>query len=139
MNDNGECKYVCIVQVMQCISEAFVQNLSILFVSVHLYSLYDLIILARFLLEPVTLNPLFILHGCFVLVQGLFGVPELSCTEGFELIQEKALQETEHLVEKACSTPSGHATVETFDKLSDSLCRVADLVTLAQMFIHRFM
>ncbi|KAK3561172.1 hypothetical protein QTP86_028370 [Hemibagrus guttatus] len=58
---------------------------------------------------------------------GLFGVPELSCTEGFEVIQEKALQETERLVEKACSTPPGRVTVETFDKLSDSLCRVADL------------
>ncbi|XP_060800170.1 mitochondrial intermediate peptidase [Neoarius graeffei] len=58
---------------------------------------------------------------------GLFGVPELSCTEGFELIQEKALQETQRLVEKACSTPPSRATVETFDKLSDSLCRVADL------------
>lgn len=59
----------------------------------------------------------------------MFGVPELSSTEGFEVIQEKALQETERLVEKACSTPAGRVTVETFDKLSDSLCRVADLVT----------
>lgn len=43
------------------------------------------------------------------------------------MIQEKALQETELLVEKACCTPPGRVTVETFDKLSDSLCRVADL------------
>ncbi|XP_076832254.1 mitochondrial intermediate peptidase [Brachyhypopomus gauderio] len=58
---------------------------------------------------------------------GLFGVPELSSTEGFEVIQKRALLETEELVEKACITPPSASTVETFDKLSDSLCRVADL------------
>ncbi|KAI4905243.1 hypothetical protein NFI96_016116 [Prochilodus magdalenae] len=58
---------------------------------------------------------------------GLFGVPELSSTEGFEVIQERALVETDRLVEKACSNSPGAVTVETFDKLSDSLCRVADL------------
>ncbi|XP_066522182.1 mitochondrial intermediate peptidase [Hoplias malabaricus] len=58
---------------------------------------------------------------------GLFGVPELSCTEGFEVIQERALLETEQLVERACINPPSALTVETFDKLSDSLCRIADL------------
>uniref|UniRef100_A0AAR2LG83 Mitochondrial intermediate peptidase n=1 Tax=Pygocentrus nattereri TaxID=42514 RepID=A0AAR2LG83_PYGNA len=58
---------------------------------------------------------------------GLFGVPELSSTEGFDVIQERALLETDQLVEKACSSSPGAVTVETFDKLSDSLCRVADL------------
>lgn len=65
----------------------------------------------------------------FLLIsQGLFGVPELSSVEGFEVFQDRALQETEQLVQKACSSPPGVETVETFDKLSDSLCRVADLV-----------
>ncbi|ROL49965.1 Mitochondrial intermediate peptidase [Anabarilius grahami] len=58
---------------------------------------------------------------------GLFGVPELSSIEGFEVVQDRALQETEQLVEKACRCPPGVQTVEIFDKLSDSLCRVADM------------
>lgn len=60
--------------------------------------------------------------------QGLFGVPELSAPEGFHLAQEKALRQTDLLVERACSTPPGPQTVRIFDELSDSLCRVADLV-----------
>ncbi|RXN14132.1 mitochondrial intermediate peptidase [Labeo rohita] len=58
---------------------------------------------------------------------GLFAVPELSSVEGFEVVQDRALQETEQLVEKACRCPPGVQTVEIFDKLSDSLCRVADM------------
>ena len=50
------------------------------------------------------------------------------------MIQERALVETDRLVEKACSNSPGAVTVETFDKLSDSLCRVADLVMLLDMF-----
>lgn len=74
----------------------------------------------------------------FVLIsQGLFGVPELSSVDGFEVVQDRALQETEQLVQKACSCPPGVDTVETFDKLSDSLCRVADLVNRFPD-IHRF-
>ncbi|NXC67283.1 MIPEP peptidase, partial [Anhinga anhinga] len=61
---------------------------------------------------------------------GLFGVPELSCPEGFQEAQDKALQESEQLVQKACSTPPGPETVMIFDQLSDSLCRVADLCLL---------
>ncbi|XP_030632958.1 mitochondrial intermediate peptidase [Chanos chanos] len=64
---------------------------------------------------------------------GLFGVPELTSTAGFEVIQERALRETEQLVEKACNSPPGVVTVETFDKLSDSLCRVADLADFVKV------
>lgn len=63
-----------------------------------------------------------------LITQGLFGVPELSSVDGFEVVQDRALQETEQLVRRACSRPPGVETVETFDKLSDNLCRVADLV-----------
>lgn len=63
-----------------------------------------------------------------VFFKGLFGVPELSCPEGFQEAQEKSLQETERLVKKACATPPGPEIVLIFDQLSDSLCRVADLV-----------
>ena len=62
-------------------------------------------------------------------LQGLFGVPELNCPEGFQEAQDKALQESEQLVQKACSTPPGPETVMIFDQLSDGLCRVADLVS----------
>lgn len=60
--------------------------------------------------------------------QGLFGVPELSSPDGFAVVQDRALRETEQLVEKACRSPPGAITVKTFDQLSDTLCRVADLV-----------
>lgn len=62
-------------------------------------------------------------------VQGLFGVPELSCPEGFEVATKKALKKTECLLEKACCGPPGVQTVEAFDQLSDGLCKVADLVS----------
>lgn len=62
-------------------------------------------------------------------VQGLFGVPELNCPEGFEVATKKALKKTEGLLEKACCGPPGVQTVEAFDQLSDGLCKVADLVS----------
>ncbi|XP_053925551.1 mitochondrial intermediate peptidase [Cuculus canorus] len=64
---------------------------------------------------------------------GLFGVPELSCPEGFQEAQDKALQESEQLVQKACSTPPGPETVVIFDQLSDALCRVADLADFVKI------
>ncbi|KAM4683468.1 mitochondrial intermediate peptidase isoform 3-T3 [Amazona ochrocephala] len=64
---------------------------------------------------------------------GLFGVPELSCPEGFQEAQDKALQESEQLVQKACSAPPGPETVMIFDQLSDSLCRVADLADFVKI------
>ena len=63
--------------------------------------------------------------------QGLFGVPELSCPAGFQAATETALKNTERLVEKACSCSPGVETVESFDQLSDGLCKVADLVSSA--------
>ncbi|XP_061073177.1 mitochondrial intermediate peptidase-like [Conger conger] len=58
---------------------------------------------------------------------GLFGVPELTSPGGFEVAQDRALAETRCLVERACCGPPGPQTVQAFDQLSDSLCRVADL------------
>ncbi|RXN18870.1 mitochondrial intermediate peptidase [Labeo rohita] len=58
---------------------------------------------------------------------GLFRVSELSGPAGFQMAQHQALREAEFLVHKACTHPPGAVTVETFDQLSDSLCRVADL------------
>lgn len=58
---------------------------------------------------------------------GLFGVSELSAPAGFQVAQHQALREAEFLVHRVCSHPPGAGTVDTFDQLSDSLCRVADL------------
>ncbi|KAM9734019.1 mitochondrial intermediate peptidase-like [Menidia menidia] len=58
---------------------------------------------------------------------GLFGVPELSCPAGFQVATKTALENTERLVGKACSCSPGVQTVESFDQLSDELCKVADL------------
>lgn len=62
-------------------------------------------------------------------LQGLFGVPELSCPAGFQVASKTALKNTERLVENACSCSPGVETVESFDQLSDGLCKVADLVS----------
>lgn len=62
-------------------------------------------------------------------LQGLFGVPELNCPAGFQLATKEALKNTERLLSKACTCPPGVETVETFDQLSDGLCKVADLVS----------
>uniref|UniRef100_H3AS93 Mitochondrial intermediate peptidase n=1 Tax=Latimeria chalumnae TaxID=7897 RepID=H3AS93_LATCH len=64
---------------------------------------------------------------------GLFGVPELTSPSGFKVAQDKALQETEQLVEKASTTPPGPQIVHIFDQLSDSLCRVADLADFVKV------
>uniref|UniRef100_A0A8C4FFE5 Mitochondrial intermediate peptidase n=1 Tax=Dicentrarchus labrax TaxID=13489 RepID=A0A8C4FFE5_DICLA len=58
---------------------------------------------------------------------GLFGVPELSCPAGFQVATKTALKDTERLLENACSGPPGVETVQSFDHLSDGLCKVADL------------
>uniref|UniRef100_A0A6J0V1G4 Mitochondrial intermediate peptidase n=1 Tax=Pogona vitticeps TaxID=103695 RepID=A0A6J0V1G4_9SAUR len=64
---------------------------------------------------------------------GLFGVPELTCPEGFQEAQEKSLQEAERLVQQACITPPGKEIVILFDQLSDALCRVADLADFVKI------
>ncbi|XP_076591629.1 mitochondrial intermediate peptidase-like [Chaetodon auriga] len=64
---------------------------------------------------------------------GLFGVPELSCPAGFQVATKAALINTERLVEKACSCPPGVETVQSFDQLSDGLCKVADLADFVKV------
>ncbi|XP_041919295.1 LOW QUALITY PROTEIN: mitochondrial intermediate peptidase-like [Alosa sapidissima] len=64
---------------------------------------------------------------------GLFGVPELSSPDGFAVVQDRALRETEQLVEQACRSPPGAITVKTFDQLSDTLCKVADLADFVKV------
>uniref|UniRef100_A0A673SXM8 Mitochondrial intermediate peptidase n=1 Tax=Suricata suricatta TaxID=37032 RepID=A0A673SXM8_SURSU len=65
--------------------------------------------------------------------RGLFGVPELSAPEGFQIAQENALRKADSLVARVCSLPPGPRTVLLFDELSDSLCRVADLADFVKI------
>ncbi|XP_034520877.1 mitochondrial intermediate peptidase isoform X5 [Ailuropoda melanoleuca] len=69
--------------------------------------------------------------------RGLFGVPELSAPEGFQIAQENALRKADLLVERVCSLPPGPQTVLIFDELSDSLCRVADLILVRHQTLVR--
>ncbi|XP_033953903.1 mitochondrial intermediate peptidase-like [Pseudochaenichthys georgianus] len=64
---------------------------------------------------------------------GLFGVSELSCPAGFQAATETALRNTRRLVDKVISGPSGVETVESFDQLSDELCKVADLADFVKV------
>lgn len=66
---------------------------------------------------------------CFFLFsQGLFGIPELRDYTGFYLLQENVHNEVETLVEEVVSPHRKRKIVEVFDQLSDSLCKVADMV-----------
>lgn len=61
--------------------------------------------------------------------QGLFGMPELTRPEGFLEAQEKSLAEVKDLLNEVIHTQPCQEVVVLFDKLSDALCRVADLVS----------
>lgn len=58
---------------------------------------------------------------------GLFGMPELTRPEGFLEAQEKSLAEVKDLLNEVIHTQPCQEVVVLFDKLSDALCRVADL------------
>ncbi|KAG8584826.1 hypothetical protein GDO81_004779 [Engystomops pustulosus] len=64
---------------------------------------------------------------------GLFGVPELSSPEGFRIVQDNALRNAESLVERVCTAPPSAETVKMFDRLSDELCKVADLADFVKV------
>lgn len=58
---------------------------------------------------------------------GLFGLPELRSFDGFYIMKENAVIETDKLIKESCSSNRSRKMVEIFDELSDTLCRVADL------------
>ncbi|XP_056139403.1 mitochondrial intermediate peptidase-like [Lampris incognitus] len=64
---------------------------------------------------------------------GLFGVPELNSPAGFEVATQRALKDTQRLVDNARSGPAGLDTVQAFDQLSDGLCKVADLADFVKV------
>lgn len=64
---------------------------------------------------------------------GLFGFDELKEPDGFYLLRENAMHETEDLLSECISPNRSRKMVEVFDHLSDSLCRVADLSEFIRM------
>ena len=61
--------------------------------------------------------------------QGLFEMDDLTSPEGFAKAQGASIKEAEELVNEAIQSPTSADIVVIFDKLSDSLCRIADLVS----------
>ena len=53
---------------------------------------------------------------------------ELRDENGFYLLQQQAFHESEDLIQEAINPKRNRKLVQIFDQLSDSLCRVADLV-----------
>ncbi|KAG8212643.1 hypothetical protein J437_LFUL018774 [Ladona fulva] len=64
---------------------------------------------------------------------GLFGIPELKDANGFSLLQEKAIDDTENLLVEACDPNRKRKLVNIFDDLSDTLCQVADLAEFVRI------
>lgn len=64
---------------------------------------------------------------------GLFALPQLSDSAGFDVMKNEALQEGEELVQKALKHASKPELVDIFDELSDVLCRAADLSEFVRM------
>ncbi|XP_076621467.1 mitochondrial intermediate peptidase [Colletes latitarsis] len=58
---------------------------------------------------------------------GLFGIPELKTPEGFSILKDQAMIQTDILIAEATSKNRKRKIVEIFDDLSDALCKVADL------------
>ncbi|XP_053404674.1 mitochondrial intermediate peptidase-like [Mercenaria mercenaria] len=59
---------------------------------------------------------------------GLFKIPELTGPEGFQILEEKCKQEVASLVNEACDPHRKRKMVTIFDEMSDSICRVADMM-----------
>jgi len=54
----------------------------------------------------------------------------LTNYSGFYILQEKVEDEIDSLIKEATSPNRKRKIVQIFDQMSDSLCRVADLVCL---------
>ncbi|KAL4220418.1 hypothetical protein ACF0H5_020821 [Mactra antiquata] len=60
--------------------------------------------------------------------KGLFKFPELTSPEGFKILEARCFQEVNDLVTEACDPNRKRKMVTIFDDMSDSICRVADMV-----------
>lgn len=58
---------------------------------------------------------------------GLFGISELKTSEGFNILKDQAINQTNALIAESTSQNRKRKMVEIFDDMSDTLCKVADL------------
>lgn len=66
---------------------------------------------------------------------GLFGIPQLTCPEGFGELRDECVSRSQDLVYEACSAPPQRKRIvaRIFDELSDELCRVADMAEFVRL------
>ena len=64
---------------------------------------------------------------------GLFGIPELSDSDGFTTLKENALRRANGLVDRAIQVSPSVDVVTIFDSLSNELCKVADLAEFIRL------
>ena len=64
---------------------------------------------------------------------GLFGIPELTRSDGFHELKERVLVDAKRLVSEAVSRSPSQDVVAIFDNLSNELCKVADLAEFTRL------
>ena len=64
---------------------------------------------------------------------GLFGIPELRDSRGWEVLQDRCIRNCESLVEEVTSPTRARNVAVIFDDLSDELCRVADMAEFVRL------
>jgi len=64
---------------------------------------------------------------------GLFGIAELTKSDGFYELKEQVLSNAKHLVSEAVSRSPSQGVVAIFDNLSNELCKVADLAEFTRL------
>ncbi|XP_053996198.1 mitochondrial intermediate peptidase isoform X1 [Hylaeus anthracinus] len=64
---------------------------------------------------------------------GLFGIPELKTPEGFNILKDRAMIQTDMLIAEATSENRVRKMVQIFDDMSDTLCKVADLAEFVRI------
>lgn len=64
---------------------------------------------------------------------GLFGIPELENSGGFETLKRYAISQSDLLIEEATNSDRKRKMVEIFDELSDTLCKVADMAEFIRL------
>lgn len=57
----------------------------------------------------------------------MFGISELKTPEGFHILKDNAISQTNMLITESINPNRTRKMVEVFDDMSDTLCKVADL------------